>query len=165
MQDTELSSVKAVVAICWTSDPSPAAQPSLTYGSMPCMCSKPPWPVSTFMSCRCSGVMLLVCSALCTNPMLPQYTARLHHTTTLAATVTPQHNALSCVHCSAFSAICTCSGTGLPDWTLKLLHAHRIDEANMALSAAIASTNTMLRPLSRSHPAKHQHTLRYREYA
>lgn len=52
----------------------------------------------------------------------------------------------------AFSAICTCSGTGLPDWTLELLHAHRIHEARMALPWAIPFTNTMLRPLSRSNP-------------
>lgn len=105
---------------------------------------------------------------LCYSSAVRSAQTRCYHSTQLDCIIRPlsqlqllpQHNALSCVHCSAFSAICTCSGTGLPDWTLKLLHAHRIDEANMALSAAIASTNTMLRPLSRSHPAKHQHTLR-----
>lgn len=53
----------------------------------------------------------------------------------------------------AYSAICTCSGTGLPDWTLELLHAHRIDEARMALLSAIPFTNAMLRPLSPTNPA------------
>jgi hypothetical protein len=26
------------------------------------------------------------------------------------------------------STFCTCSGNGLPDWTLGLLHAHRVNE-------------------------------------
>jgi hypothetical protein len=42
--------------------------------------------------------------------------------------------------------VCTCSGNGLPDWTLELLHARCMSENGML--AAILFKNTMPAPSS-----------------
>ena len=51
-----------------------------------------------------------------------------------------------CAPCYTFDAICTCSGSGLPDWTLKLLHARRVNEAEEVITMTIFTKSAMVRP-------------------